>query len=166
VITPDVLYHEWSTTITDRVSCLLLHPHTSQYVRCWTCSAKLAYDDIFLSHQQSISPYLSYKSILQLKSQGWQITWLNLLHFIDLCYISSWKAADPCKLLFQFFLLTILQHPLQNYSHASQGIWIDYFLPTVNAYTPSNTESGVYLPRFNGHHQFHYDLRSTHTIWD
>ena len=69
--------------------------------------------------QKHCQLYFLLKCILQLKLQGWQITWLNLLHFIDLCYISSWKAADPRKLLFQFFLLTILQHPPRNYSHAS-----------------------------------------------
>jgi len=121
------------TTLKDRVGCLLLHPHKSicetWSLQCWNCSAsraKLAYDDI--SYQQSISLYLSYKSIVNFTS-CWNVfcncsrkdssltkdSWyleintrsLNLLHFIDLRYISSWKAADPRKSLFQFFLLTI-----------------------------------------------------------
>jgi len=53
-----------------------------------------------------------------------------------------------------WILLTILQHPPQNYSHTSQGIWINCFLPTVHASAPSNMKSEVYFPRFNGHYWF------------
>ena len=194
----DILYHEWLIILTlflqitlGVFSYILLEAEYESIcetwsLQCWNCSAsraKLAFDDIFVSYQQSISLYLSCKSIVNLK-----LHFLEMYFAIEVARTAVWqRTAGILKLtqnqifstsltcatypesgrsLFQFFLLTILQHPPRNCSYASQGIWIDYFLPTVNASNPSNTKSGVYLPRFNGHHQFCYDLWSTHTIWD
>jgi len=64
------------------------------------------------------------------------------------------KESSRSTQITLWILLTILQHPPQNYSHTSQGIWINCFLPTVHASAPSNMKSEVYFPRFNGHYWF------------